>query len=67
MAVVAPQLLDPQQASAYLSVPQRRLTDPTWRRRFHLPAIHVGRRLRFDVETLRQWLQDRQDRFDGSP
>ncbi len=65
MLASAPELLDKHEASKFLSISHRRLGDPAWRRRFNLRAIKVGGSLRFEVDTLRRWLEDRQDKFDG--
>lgn len=56
------QLLDRQQAAQFLNISHRRLGDPAWRQRFHVPTIHVGGSLRFDRHELQRWLATRRER-----
>jgi hypothetical protein len=65
MAARSTQLLDRHQASQFLNISHRRLSDPVWRRRFNLPTVKVGGSLRFDLGDLRQWLEARREKPGG--
>lgn len=48
-------------AAHLLHVSPRTLADPRWRRRWGVPVVRVGGRVRFRREDLEQWLAQRRE------
>lgn len=53
-------------AARLLHVSPRTLADPRWRRRYDVPVVRVGGRVRFRRGDLERWLDQRREKNPAS-
>jgi len=58
--VIPTLLLTPRQTAQILNISERSLA--TYTARGDFPVVRIGRSVRYDVEVLRQWIQDHTER-----